>query len=74
MKAYDAKREESPPGTIVHLEASMGRLRYSLGLASTCVWTFVGFTGLNATDNDPAMSHDASIVARRIAFSHFNKR
>ena len=43
MKAYDAKREESPPGTIAHLEASMGRLRYSLGPASTCVWTFVAF-------------------------------
>ena len=48
LKAYDAKREESPPGTIAHLEASMGRLRYSPGLASTCVWTFVGFPRLNA--------------------------
>lgn len=28
LKAYDAKMEESTPGSITHLEASMGRLRY----------------------------------------------
>ena len=27
LKAYDAKREESQPGSPQHLEASMGRLR-----------------------------------------------
>lgn len=34
LKAYDAKREESPPGSIAHLEASMGRLRSVITLVS----------------------------------------
>ena len=29
LRAYDAKREENPPGSLPHLEATMGRLRYS---------------------------------------------
>ena len=29
LKAYDAKREESQPGSPQHLEASMGRLRWN---------------------------------------------
>lgn len=32
LRAYDAKREETQPGSIAHLEASMGRLRQALFL------------------------------------------